>query len=659
MCGIAGFAGDSGSQSKVIAQLDAMAASIVHRGPDSHGSWINGDASLGLTHTRLAVLDLSDAGHQPMVSSCGRYVLVFNGEIYNHTELRGRLEAETGCCAWRGTSDSETLLESAAVWGLEATLALARGMFALALYDIENNVLRLARDRIGEKPLYYGFYGSEGGKKFFFSSELKAICALDWFQPQIDRCALALYFKYAYIPTPYSIYEQVFKLEPGVSLSVDLSTYETKKSRYFDLQDWYRNPHQNRFASESFGDKLDRLDRLISEVITEQSIADVPLGAFLSGGVDSSTIAAYMQEISSDPIKTFSIGYEDSEYDESVSAAAIAKHLGTDHSTIMVNPDDCRQLMESMSGVYDEPFADASQVPTLIVSRFAKENVTVALTGDAGDEIFGGYSRYLAMKKYWPFIRMLPLKIRRALADSILAVKPETWDKVSAMLKLDQVWSDFGYKVHKGASVLCSKDREELLENLISRNMTNICAGEANASDALPLRKVTDNPGICDLKYMMLSDALRYLPDNGLCKVDRAAMSVSLETRVPFLDPRLIEFAAALPEDLLINSKGETKVALRQLLYRKVPKELLEGPKKGFGIPIDSWLRGALKAWAESILDWKMMAEQGLLDVTAVKKLWDEHQSGLHNRQYELWTVIVFQQWLRSSGCGVQPEQTF
>lgn len=647
MCGIAGCFG-KGGQNDLTNVAARMAKSLSHRGPDDSGVWVDASAGIALAHRRLAILDLSPAGHQPMMSHSGRYVIVFNGEIYNHLELRESLMG----IVWRGHSDTETLLAVIEARGVAQALNMSVGMFAFALWDRQRRILTLVRDRMGEKPLYYGWQGDS----FLFGSELKALRAHPDFCGEIDRDALTLFLRHNYIPAPRSIYLGIGKLPPGCSLSMDFSAgapavRDVAPSPYWSVKGAIEAGRSQPFSG-SDQEAATELELLLRQSLRGQMLADVPLGAFLSGGIDSSIVAAIMQAESARPVKTFTIGFHEGEYNEAHHAHQVARHLGTDHTELYVMPEDAQAVIPKLPALYDEPFADSSQIPTFLVAHLARRHVTVALSGDGGDELFGGYSRYFHARSIWNTLRHAPHGLRKLLARGMRSMPVSAWNALAYPLMpwLGSRWRarDMGDRVHKFAEIVEIENRALFYRRMVShwKRPADIVIGcvepHAALSDSALWSAV---PGFEEC--MMYLDQITYLPDDILVKVDRAAMGVSLETRVPMLDHRLVEFAWRLPLCMKIR-EGKGKWLLRQVLYRHVPKALIERPKMGFGVPIDQWLRGPLREWAESLLDESRLRREGYFEPAPIRKKWGEHLSRNRNWSYYLWDVLMFQAWLEA-----------
>jgi len=645
MCGIAGFRGPTASREILESRCRAMASRLIHRGPDDEGVWVDPATGIALGHRRLSILDLSPAGHQPMASHCGRYVIAFNGEIYNHAELRGELAKAGRDPVWRGHSDTEVLLAAISAWGLDGALTRSRGMFAIALWDVTNRLLHLVRDRMGEKPLFYGRFG----QTWLFGSELKALQAHAAWQGRIDRPALADFFRYSYIPTPQSIFQNVAKVPAGSYVTIGSDAGTERITRYWDLHQVVRQGLSRPLAATP-NEAVDALERLLIAAVAEQSLADVPLGAFLSGGIDSSTIVALMQAGHTLPIRTFTIGFGDAQYDEAADARKVARHLGTDHTELRVESGDALDIVPRLPEIYDEPFADSSQIPTILVAALARSRVTVALSGDAGDELFGGYNRHLWVDRLWRRLRHLPQGARRGVARSLMRGTPTQWDTAFSMLGRLGLQRHIprmpGEKVHKLAGILAAESPGAIYRSVVSQwqDPQRLVLGLPRDQPGLPVEIVPEMPDLGIIEAMMLRDTETYLPDDILAKVDRAAMATSLETRIPLLDRRIVEFAWQLPLSLK-HRDGIGKWALRQVLYRHVPRELVDRPKTGFGVPIADWLRGPLREWAETLLDERQLGAQGYLDPRQVRSVWDEHMSGRRNLQHQLWPVLMFQAW--------------
>ena len=644
MCGFTGFLRAVGGVDNAQAHgvLHHMANAIAHRGPDSDGYWTDPATGVGLAHRRLAIVDLSPAGAQPMASVSGRYVLAFNGEIYNHHLLREALEREGKIVApWRGHSDTETLLAGFDAWGIVATLQRSIGMFAIAMWDRELRTLTLARDRLGEKPLYFGWQGQGQATAFLFGSELSALRRHPAFTADINRDALALHMRHNCIGGDNSIYSGIRKLLPGHVLTVSSAAPEPVLRAWWSGADVAVQGVAQPFTG-SPDDAVTALEDLLSDAVGQQMMADVPLGAFLSGGVDSSTVVALMQAQSSRPVRTFTIGFHEAGYNEAEHAKSVAKHLGTDHTELYVTPEQALAVIPKLPTLYSEPFADSSQIPTFLVSQLARQHVTVSLSGDAGDELFCGYNRYQMTASVWSKVSRLPRPLRQLAANVITTVPPGAWDKVGGLLPMSRV----GEKLHKGAAVLGSRSVADLYRGMVSHwiDPASVVLGAAEPATLLT-GAMPALPGLGDVERMMALDMLSYLPDDILAKVDRAAMGVSLETRVPMLDHRVVEFAWSLPLAYKLRD-GVTKWPLRQVLYRHVPRELIERPKMGFGVPIDHWLRGPLREWAETLLAEPRLRSEGFFNPAPIRQKWAEHLSGKRNWQSHLWDVLMFQAWL-------------
>lgn len=643
MCGLAGFFERTGARGDAAALALRMAGALAHRGPDDAGVWVDDAAGLALAHRRLAIVDLSPAGHQPMHSACGRHVLVFNGEIYNHQEIRAALEREGVAPpgGWRGSSDTEVLLAAIAAWGLRRALDASVGMFALAVYDRQARRLTLARDRIGEKPLYYG----SAGRAFLFGSELKALRRHPAWVGEIDRAAVALFMQLSAVPAPRTIYRGISKLAPGTYLEIDVPSGAETHHTYWDAQSVAAQGLADPFPG-SADEAADAVESLLKQALAGQMVADVPLGAFLSGGVDSSTVVALMQSLSARPVKTFTIGFDAHGYDEAQEARAVAHHLGTDHTELYVTEREARDVIPRLPGIYCEPFGDASQIPTFLVAELARRHVTVALSGDGGDELFAGYSRYGLARAYWPTLARIPAGVRHAAASLVTGISAGAWDSALrlplALVPKGKRPARLGEQLHKAATVASARDGEALYRALVSRWP----GGAAPVADGSALATPDASPAFGSLaRTMMYRDLTGYLPDDVLTKVDRAAMAVSLETRVPMLDHRLVAFSWRLPEAVL-HRDGRGKWPLRRIVQKSVPAALVARPKMGFGVPIGAWLRGDLRDWAEALLDARRLAADGLLDPAAVRQAWRGHLAGATAFQHGLWNALMLNSWL-------------
>jgi len=654
MCGIAGLISTAAVDDRAVARLIRP---IAHRGPDDDGIWLDAEAGVGLGHRRLAIVDLSPAGHQPMLSADGRLVLTFNGEIYNHADLRGALEAQGAVPegGWRGHSDTEVFLHGIVTWGLAETLRRSAGMFAFAVWDRKARTLALVRDRFGEKPLYYGW----AGRDFLFGSELKALRAHPRFDNAIDRRALGQFASRTYIPAPLSIHQRVFKLPPGCILTLDreaaarpldeppaegTSAGGLALDRYWSHREVVRRGLDQPIADER--EALEELEQVLATAIRGQSMADVPVGAFLSGGIDSSTICGLYQKYSSVPVRTFSIGFEEAGYDEAKAAKRVAQHLGTVHDERYVTVREARDVIPLLPGMYDEPFADSSQIPTHLVSRFAREQVTVALTGDGGDELFAGYNRHFAAPRLWRQLQKVPQPLRAATGSPLSRVPSQFWSGMAGLFP-GRRQPHLGGKLQKAFRLAASAGSfDEVYCSFLDEwsQEPSPVIGADPAGAAFDLAVGGDAP---DAVRMMYCDSVSYLPDDILAKVDRAAMAVALETRVPFLDHRVAELAARIPLALKIRG-GRGKQVLRRLLDTLVPRDLIERPKAGFAIPVGAWIKGPLRHWAEELLEPGAMRADGWLDPDVVQRRWRDHLSGRRDSTPAIWAILMFQAWLRA-----------
>ena len=640
MCGFAGFFDWSAraSAAEMEAIASRMAARLQHRGPDDAGAWADADAGAAFGFRRLSIVDLSPQGHQPMRSPSGRYVIAFNGEIYNHRLLRAELEREAQPPKFRGHSDTEVLLATIDGWGLDRALQRCVGMFAFALWDCETRQLHLVRDRLGERPLYYGRMGDT----LLFSSELKALQAHPAWRGEIDRDVLTLLLRFNYIPGPFSIFKNIRKLPPGSLITIERSAELPAPVEYWSAHHTVTAGVANRFAG-SEAEAGERLEALLRKAIRDEMLADVPVGALLSGGIDSSTIVALMQAESARPVKTFTIGFSNDRFNEAAYAKEVARHLGTDHTEHYLTPDDALAVIPRLPVLYDEPFADVSQIPTFLLAAIARRNVTVCLSGDGGDELFGGYHRYFYGRRIWNNTRWIPLGARRAASRLVLKFAPG---------------SRAGHKLTRLAEVLDANDPHDLYLRFMSHWGTP-AALVPGASEPPIVLTNGHRPKLPDfVEEMMYADLVGYLPDDILVKVDRASMGVSLEVRVPFLDHRVVEFAATLPISIKAGN-GEGKQLLRKVLFKYVPRKLVERPKWGFAPPLAAWLRGPLRPWAEELLNEKRLRSQGIVDPAPIRARWREHLAGRRDWNCSLWGVLMFQAWLEHQQPVIPTETSY
>jgi len=642
-------------------QALTMANTIHHRGPNDGGTWVDASSGLALASRRLAIIDLSEDGHQPMTSGSGRYVVAFNGEIYNFRELRRELDVPGAATPsdFRGNSDTEVLLAAVDRWGLESTLDRVVGMYAFALWDQQQRKLHLVRDRLGEKPLYYGWMG----ETLLFGSELKAIRSHPVFTGQIDRDAVAVYLQRGYIPAPLSIYKGIAKLPPGTVLTVhaDGAAGASMPKAYWSPKSVVEAAQAEPFSGTD-QEAREHLDALLRQSVRQQMIADVPLGACLSGGVDSSVVVALMQAETSVPVKTFTIGFDEPGYNEAEHAKAVAHHVGTDHTELYVTPAEARVVIPQLPTLYDEPFADPSQIPTYLVYQLMRQHVTVGLSGDGGDELFAGYRRYGTARHLWRRTGWVPRQLRRVVGDGLRSVSADLWAGAFDVFRLGtpsgRTGDDFGRHVHLFGKLVGISSREAMYNYLTSIHKDPLTV----VRDAEMLKTgLVDSSmwpsGLDFTHHMMFVDLITYLPDDILVKVDRASMGVSLEARVPFLDHRVVEFAWQLPLGMKVRN-GREKWLLRQVLDTYVPRELVERPKTGFGVPIGEWLRGPLREWAEALLDEDLLRNGNLIDAALVRAMWTDHLSGQTGLEYQLWTVLMLQAWIMETGISDIPRMT-
>ncbi len=639
MCGFVGYWGDKKAD---IFVAEKMAACIRHRGPDDAGVWLDNDTGLALAHRRLSIIDLSLAGHQPMVSPCGRLILTYNGEIYNHKDLRAELDEQGGGFEWCGYSDTETLLAALRHWGVEGALQRLNGMFAFALWDKSKKTLFLARDRMGEKPLYYG----RNGHIFLFGSELKSLKAHPDWCGEVDRDVLALYMRHNYIPAPWSIYQGIRKLPPAHYAAVkEAGNVVSEPVCYWDLKKIAETGVEK--AKNATAEELtDELDTLLRDAVGRRMMSDVPLGAFLSGGFDSTTVVALMQSQSRQPVKTFTIGFHEETHNEATHAKAVAKHLGTNHTELYVTAAEAMDVIPNLPEIWDEPFSDSSQIPTYLVSQLTRKHVTVSLSGDGGDELFYGYQRYVKCEQIWRKLRRFPVPIRRTVCWLMAHAPDVVFEKAAYVLPEKYRIKHLADRLPKLIEILDNPTSRDLYRELIShaKNPDKLVI-DAQEPDTIWGRpdQWPDLPGLCE--QMMYLDSVTYLPDDILAKVDRASMAVSLEGRIPLLDHRVVEFAWKVPMSMKFKD-GLGKWLLRKVLYRYVPKDLMERPKMGFGVPIENWLRGPLREWAEELLSEKRLREEGFFDSVPIRQMLHEHISGKRRWHYYLWDILMFQAWL-------------
>jgi len=648
MCGIAGFYGfQSYSLGEVEVIGKKMGSALKHRGPDHSGVWIDEASQLTLIHRRLSILDLSDAGNQPMQSPSFRYIVSYNGEIYNHLDIREDLNKEFSNIKWLSSSDTETIVIAIELWGIKKAIKLFSGMFAIAVWDKKSKKLFLARDRAGEKPLYYGWQNSV----FIFGSELKTFKKHPSFEGKINRDSIQLQMKYGYIPEPHSIYKNIFKLQPGKILTLDFSSKGSPGSQeledYWSIEEVAISAKKNKFQG-SLEQATDCLDEHLRHSVSSQMLSDVPIGAFLSGGIDSSLIVSIMQDVSSNPINTFTIGFEENKFNEANYAKEIAQFLGTNHVEHYVTPEEALDVIPKLPYLYDEPFSDSSQIPTFLVSELAKQSVTVSLSGDGGDELFGGYNRHIYSQKWGNIINYTPSAIKSLAAKILENIKPKQLNSIESSLAKSnsghQSIQNFSNYFSKVSKALNAKDSIALYDSFTTHwdSESGLVLG---AKEVTP--KLFNHSNFSLAEEMMLNDFLLYLPNDILVKVDRAAMGLSLETRVPFLQEDVISFAWSLPSEMKIQN-GKGKLVLRNLLSRYLPKTDFNRPKQGFAVPIEDWLRGPLVDWAESLLDKTKLEQSGYLNADIILRKWNEHKIGKRNWQTELWDVLMFQSWLES-----------
>jgi len=646
MCGIAGFWKNASGRSvdKLEGIVSTMAKTLVHRGPDDSGAWSDPDAGIALGHRRLSIIDVSKAGHQPMLSADGRFVITYNGEVYNFQELRQELGKKSH--RFNGHSDTEVMLAAIVQWGVEDSVKKFNGMFAFAVWDRRDRLLWLIRDRIGEKPLYYGVQNGT----LFFASELKAIRAHPDFKPTINRDALASFLRFSYVPAPHCIYKGIKKLLPGHFLCLKSPFDPPESQPYWSLGNMIQIGSDKPFNGSEDG-AVDELEMRLKETVKSRMVSDVPLGAFLSGGIDSSTIVALMQSQSERSVNTFTIGFQEDEFNEAVYAKKIANHLGTNHTELYVSPQEALDVIPKLPEMYDEPFADSSQIPTHLISKLARQHVTVALSGDGGDELFAGYNRYLIAKRLWKVAGRIPNVLKNRAADLLAGISPESverfYGKIEGILPQKIKVSLPTEKFYKLARVLrATSTPQAVYKRIVSiiHSPEEILADGSelpNLLDAVFPWEEIDN----SVMTMVYLDLMTYHPDDILQKVDRASMNVSLETRVPYLDYKLVEFIMSLPLKMKIRN-GSSKWVLRQVLYKHVPRQLVDRPKMGFAVPVGDWIKGSLREWSEHMLGNERIEEEGYFNAQEIDEMWQGHLSGRYNRTHELWNILMFQSWL-------------